>query len=73
MTLTDTIEDTTLLRRIRAEFDELPGMRLTFKQAARLMGVDDLACSLALDGLIRAGYLTKHGQVYLRASDYCCV
>jgi hypothetical protein len=63
----EVLEDTELLRRLRAEFDELPHMRLTCRQAARLVGVDDTACALALQGLIALGYLCKQGETYARA------
>jgi hypothetical protein len=33
-----------ILRRIRAEFLEMPGMRLTFSQAKRLWGLDEQTC-----------------------------
>ena len=68
--VTDTIEDTALLRRVRAEFDELPGMCLTFEQVARLMGADDTACAQALHALLLSGYLTKRGLVYERTGRY---
>ena len=63
----DTIEDTELVRRLCAEFDELPHMRLTCGQAARLAGVDDCSCALALETLLALGYLVKHGPTYARA------
>ena len=68
----DIIEDTELLRRLRAEFDELPHMRLTCPQAARLIGVDDDVCALALQALLALGYLVKQGPSYARADhDHC--
>ena len=69
----DTIEDTELLRRLRAEFDELPHMRLTCPQAARLIGIDDEVCALALQALLALGYLVKQGQSYTRADHEHCV
>lgn len=68
----DIIEDTELVRRLRAEFDELPHMRLTCPQAARLIGVDDEVCGLALQTLLALGYLVKHGQNYARADHEQC-
>ena len=41
-----------LLRRIRAEFDEMPCLRLTSAQAARLFGVAEEACVRMLSTLV---------------------
>jgi hypothetical protein len=45
------------LNRIRAEFMEMPGMRLTLRQVERLSGVGSSVCRLVLDDLVRAGFL----------------
>jgi hypothetical protein len=70
--VTDTIEDTALMRRVRAEFDDLPGMCLTFQQVARLMGFDDRTCAQVLHALLMAGYLRQRDGAYVRA-DRCQV
>ena len=44
-------------KRIRAEFVEMPGMRLTPEQAERLSGVGSSVCRRVLDDLVRAGVL----------------
>jgi hypothetical protein len=44
--------------RIRAEFMEMPGMRLTPEQVERLSGVVNSVCRLVLDDLVRAGFLS---------------
>jgi hypothetical protein len=41
-----------LLRRARGEFREMPGMRLTIDQAARLWSADRQTCQLVLDALV---------------------
>ena len=41
--------------RIRAEFMEMPGMRLTPEQVERLSGVVNSVCRLVLDDPVRAG------------------
>jgi hypothetical protein len=41
-----------LLHRIRAEFAEMPCLRLTTAQAARLFGVAEEACSRLLGSLV---------------------
>ena len=43
--------------RIRAEYLEMPGMRLTATQAQRLSGVEFSVCRLVLEDLVRAQFL----------------
>ena len=45
------------LRRIRAEYTEMPGMRLSLEQARRLCGVDRILCRTVLDALVREEFL----------------
>jgi hypothetical protein len=45
--------------RIRAEFSEMPGMRLTPEQVERLSGVDRAVCQCVLDDLVRAKFLNR--------------
>jgi hypothetical protein len=47
-----------LLTRIRGEFSEMPGLRLTLLQARRLLNLDIPTCSAALAMLQAAGFLT---------------
>ena len=46
-----------MLRRIEAEFREMPGLSLTLPQAARLFSLDLLECERALQALVRGGTL----------------
>ena len=46
-----------LVRRIRAEFEEMPGLRLTLTQAARLWGLDHDACRKVVDVLVGTSFL----------------
>jgi hypothetical protein len=57
--------------RIRAEFLEMPGMRLTPQQVERLSGVDRAVCKCVLDDLVRARFLgvLPNGS-YARLSDF---
>jgi len=56
--------------RIRAEYLEMPGMRLTPAQVQRLSGVDVSICALVLDDLRRAQFLCKGlDGSYARPSD----
>jgi hypothetical protein len=50
-------DDADLLRRIEGEFREMPGLRLTLSQAARLFSLDPLECERVLQALVRAGRL----------------
>ena len=56
-----------LLRRIRGEFMEMPGLRLTARQAQRLFGLDGLLCDAVLTVLQDETFLsrTKDGQFVL--------
>ena len=47
------------LQRIRAEYDEMPGLRLTAEQVARLCGIESFACHHLLDALVDTGYLDR--------------
>jgi hypothetical protein len=46
-----------LLRRIRGEFREMPGLRLSLEQAMRLWSLDRAACVDALTELRSAKFL----------------
>jgi hypothetical protein len=57
-----------LVRRILAEFDDMPGMALSLKQAGRFLGVDDKVCARILGGLTREGALRRNASaLYVRA------
>ena len=58
------------LQRIRGEFREMPGLKLTIAQAARLWRLDPASSRVFLDALVVAGTLKrKPDGVYLVASD----
>jgi hypothetical protein len=48
-----------LLQRVRAEFNEMPGLRLTPAQAARLLGLDPLSCQRVINALVGADFLKR--------------
>jgi hypothetical protein len=54
-------------RRVIAEFEEMPGMALTRRQAARLFGLEQDLCGIVLDSLLDSAYLreTPHGVIRL--------
>jgi len=59
-----------LLRRIWAEYSEMPGLSLTVFQGQRLWGLDRLTCTTALELLTAAGFLRKTGGGhYVRATE----
>jgi hypothetical protein len=53
-------------RRVLAEFDEMPGLSLTPRQAARLFGLDQDVCRLILDSLVDRAYLRESGGTVKR-------
>jgi hypothetical protein len=52
-------------RRVREEFREMPGLRLTPAQATRLWGLEQDVCRQVIEALIAAAYLrwTTTGSV----------
>jgi len=63
----DWIRREAIVRRITAEFRELPGLVLSLKQASRFLGVDEAACARILASLTQAGILRKtDAQTYAR-------
>lgn len=59
-----------MLRRIRSEYLEMPGLRLTRRQAQRLWGLDEQTCAQLLDSLTEAKFLhRKDDGTYARLTD----
>jgi hypothetical protein len=48
-----------LVARVRGEFREMPGLRLTFAQACRLWQVDAATCEVILQTLRAEGFLAR--------------
>jgi len=48
-----------LLARIRGEYSEMPGLRLTFEQACRLWQVDAATCRSVLEHLVAERFLHR--------------
>jgi hypothetical protein len=60
----------TMLKRVRAEYLEMPGLRLTLEQTQRLCGLERALCKMVLDALVDERFLcVKSGEVYARVSD----
>ena len=55
--MTAVVED--LLERIRAEYLEMSGLRLTAVQVQRLCGLDGATCAALLDPLVAVGFLRR--------------
>ena len=59
----------TLLERIRAEYLEMPGLRLKLEQAQRLYGVERALCQQVLDTLVESNFLClKSDGAYARVT-----
>ena len=56
------------LRRAQAEFREMPGLKLTEAQAARLLSFDAALCSEVLATLVEQHFLTRTRDTFQRAS-----
>lgn len=52
----------TLVRRVRGEFLDMPGLHLTLMQARRLFGLRLDVCERILLELVRDGFLTAGGN-----------
>lgn len=45
--------------RVRGEFLEMPGLRLTIRQAARLWGLELAACEHVIEVLVQSAFLQR--------------
>jgi hypothetical protein len=59
------VHDERLHQRIRAEYNEMPGLRLTLAQAARLFNLERQHCEDVLTTLVSSGALWTNGQEFL--------
>ncbi len=53
-------------QRILAEYREMPGLRLSLRQAARLWTMDAVHCQAILDALVASGSLRRSSK-----GEYC--
>ncbi len=61
---------TRTIERLRAEFLEMPGLRLNVTQIQRLCGVDETLCQKVLDALVDVKFLrVNHDGTYARLTD----
>jgi hypothetical protein len=62
-------EEGALTARLLAEFREMPGLRITAAQAARLFSLNAAVCERLLAALVDAGALrTERGQFTIRVA-----
>ena len=58
------------IERLRAEFLEMPGLRLSVRQVQRLCGVDETVCQAVLDALVDVQFLrVNRDGTYARVTD----
>ena len=57
-----------ILRRVQAEFSEMPGLKLTAAQAQRLWAIDSPTCERVINSLTESGFLirTRDGSLIVR-------
>ena len=55
----DLVRREAIVRRITAEFRDMPGLVLSIKQASRFLGVDEAACARILASLTQSGVLRR--------------
>lgn len=48
-----------VITRVRNEFIEMPGLRLSVPQAMRLWGLQQAECQQVIDALVHASFLRK--------------
>lgn len=48
-----------VVQRVRAEFTEMPGLRLTLAQATRLWGLERPTCEAVIDALVDKQFLRR--------------
>lgn len=65
----NTFLDQRVLERLRAEYLEMPGMKLRIEQVQRLCGIEPTMCTLVLDALVKAGFSMPDVRRDVRAVD----
>jgi hypothetical protein len=57
-----------IVRRVRGESLEMPGLSLTERQAQRLWHLEPDMCRMLLEALVDSGFLRKTPRGYVRAN-----
>jgi hypothetical protein len=55
-----------VVRRVKGEYAEMPGLALTTPQAIRLFGLDAVTCRAVFEHLASTGYLRESNGRYMR-------
>jgi len=55
------------VRRVRADFLEMPGLQVTLPQAARLWAFDVVFCGDVFDALVEDRFLVRSRDTFVRA------
>jgi hypothetical protein len=58
-----------LCTRVQAEFREMPGLRLTLRQASRLFSIEPKRCERVLGALVHSGQLATDGNAFASPFD----
>jgi hypothetical protein len=59
-----------VIQRVRAEYLEMPGLRLNVEQVERLCGIERMLCQAVLDTLVQGNFLClKSDGRYARMTD----
>jgi hypothetical protein len=53
-----------VIRRVQADYREMPGLSVTLKQGCRLWSLSPASCVSVLDQLIAKGTLKRRGEQY---------
>ena len=62
--------DQRVLQRVRAEYLEMPGMKLTIEQIQRLCGIEPRICKPVLDALVKVSFLRLNPDgTYVRSTE----
>ena len=59
-----------VLRRVKGEYIEMPGLRLTIAQAQRLWGLDRAVCDALFGALVEAKFLFRTRDGAFVRSDH---
>ena len=58
-----------LIVRVRSEYLEMPGLKLTTAQASRLWGLDQSTCQILLGTLMDSQFLTRTRDGHYRRAE----
>jgi len=59
-----------VVERVRSEYLEMPGMRLTTRQVQRLCGIGAALCDAVLESMVESRFLAvRPDGTYVRASE----